>query len=202
MTAWAGTWEGRRLPCRCARRLRHSGRAPRTAPPQVSTKNVRRFRKRWLNAFHAAGNETLENYLRDCSWGAVRSRCRRVSAAALARPPPAHLEPAAQTWAIRRGCRVEEDHRALQVRFTDPHNVVVDLTDVDMGCSGTWQGQAWDWQQCGAPEIFGWMSFAQQYALNVSCACCVGRSAATCRPVGDAPPPAAPRRGVLCSLGT
>jgi hypothetical protein len=54
-----------------------------------------------------------------------------------------------------------------RVRFETGNNIVVDLTNVDLGCSGTWQGQAWSASQCGFPELYGWMDAAQQYTLKV-----------------------------------
>ncbi len=55
-----------------------------------------------------------------------------------------------------------------QVRFDGSRNVVVDLTGVNMGCTGMWQGQPWSASSCNAAELFGWLAWAQQYTLNVS----------------------------------
>jgi hypothetical protein len=57
--------------------------------------------------------------------------------------------------------------RYLQARFTSGDNIIVDLTNVDLGCSGTWNNVPWNANQCGITEIFGWMEAAKQHTLNV-----------------------------------
>jgi hypothetical protein len=54
-----------------------------------------------------------------------------------------------------------------QARFTSGDNIVVDITNYNLGCSGTWQGQSWSASRCGTAELFGWMEAAKAYTQNV-----------------------------------
>jgi hypothetical protein len=58
----------------------------------------------------------------------------------------------------------------LQARWQGGDNIVLDLTDVDIPCTGTWQGQAWNSSKCGTPEIYGWQQWLLDYTNNVSTA--------------------------------
>ncbi len=52
-----------------------------------------------------------------------------------------------------------------KVRFDPDRNLIVDLTDEDLGCAGTWQGQAWRADRCGMTELYGWLQVAQARTL-------------------------------------
>jgi hypothetical protein len=59
--------------------------------------------------------------------------------------------------------------RALpsQAVFNASNNIVVDLTKVPMPCNGTWQRQAYSFDKCGSPEIFGWHAWLENYTTTV-----------------------------------
>lgn len=52
-----------------------------------------------------------------------------------------------------------------KVRFDPDRNLIVDLTDEDLGCSGAWQGQPWRADRCSMTELYGWMQAAQARTL-------------------------------------
>lgn len=56
-----------------------------------------------------------------------------------------------------------------QARFDPKDNMVLDLQDVDISCTGRWLGMLpWSYQSCGIEARMGWLEAAQKIALQVT----------------------------------
>lgn len=56
---------------------------------------------------------------------------------------------------------------ANQTSFAAQDNIIVDLTNVDAPCSGTWQEKPWVWGKCTMTELQGWQAWYLNYATQV-----------------------------------
>lgn len=67
---------------------------------------------------------------------------------------------------------MENYHRQCsygKARFAPENNLVLDLTNVEVPCTGTLRGMfQWDSNQCTGTELYGWAEWLENYTKNVS----------------------------------
>lgn len=86
---------------------------------------------------------------------AVRKRWATNTSSASASPTPGSLSDLYRICSWNR------------TSFSPASNIFVDLTAVNVPCTGQWQGQPWQWGSCGNTELQGWQAWIEDYATNV-----------------------------------